>query len=178
MASSLSSSLDLLVYHRERCAFWRSDSSAIREMIARMQNWQGDKEVMKWWLTGYPGIHERWFSMNISTPGTWFLTRFLLVNSHQDVASTSVVPSVAVMEMAIGRGLVPSKWPQNPLASTASWKRTENIAQLIPVDSSFGIDEGSESERDVVVDMMGGGAHNLLEFYKWKAQCLWANDYY
>ena len=37
-----------------------------------------------------------------------------------------------------------------PLASTASWKRTEKMAQFRPVESSLGMDEESESVSKVV----------------------------
>jgi len=50
----------------------------------------------------------------------------------------------------------PSKWPQKPFPSTASWKQTKKIGQLDPQDSSFGTMEGRESERDTV-DIVGVG---------------------
>jgi len=55
---------------------------------------------------------------------------------------------------AVGRIAVPSKWPQKPFASIASWKRTEKITQLTPLASSLGIEDGRESEREVVVTDM------------------------
>lgn len=58
-----------------------------------------------------------------------------------------------------GRGSEPSKWPQKPFASTASWNRTEKMAQFKPVASSLGIEEGRESAREVVVkDMVNASA--------------------
>jgi hypothetical protein len=59
----------------------------------------------------------------------------------------------AVTRIATGRTEVPSKWPQKPLASTASWKRISKIAQLVLVLSSLGTEEDRESERDVAVTM-------------------------
>ena len=50
-----------------------------------------------------------------------------------------------------GAGDDPSKWPQNPLASTASMKRTKKIAQFSPSASSFGTEEGRVSDREDVV---------------------------
>jgi hypothetical protein len=41
-----------------------------------------------------------------------------------------------------GRGVEPSKWPQNPFASIASWKRIENAVQFNPVGRSLGTEEG------------------------------------
>ena len=52
---------------------------------------------------------------------------------------------------ATGLLTVPSKWPQKPLASTASSKRKTKMAQLDPEASSLGTDEESESERAAVV---------------------------
>ena len=54
-------------------------------------------------------------------------------------------------EITARRGVLPLKWPQKPFALTASWKQTEKVAQLIPVESSLGMDEGRESDRDVAV---------------------------
>jgi len=65
-----------------------------------------------------------------------------------------VVPGIVA---SIGRVDVPSKWPQKPLASTASWKRTEKITQLTPLASSLGIEEGRESEREVVATDIRAG---------------------
>ena len=57
------------------------------------------------------------------------------------------------------------KWPQKPLASTASQKQILKIAQLVPVLSSLGTEEDRESERDVAVttaDMVS------TEFHKYE----------
>jgi len=53
-----------------------------------------------------------------------------------------------------GRGVVPSKWPQKPLASTASWKRGENMAQFRPEASSLGTEDGRVSANAVAVDIV------------------------
>ena len=72
-----------------------------------------------------------------------------------------VVPSGAVMETATGRSDDPLKWPQKPLASIAS-QRISKIAQLVPVFSSLGTEEGRVSERDVAVaDMVSTEFHKL-----------------
>ena len=86
--------------------------------------------------------------------------------SHLSTAAISVslggevivFPSspVTLTGSADGREAVPSKWLQNPFASIASWKRTEKMAQLRPLASSFGIEDGKESDNEVVVtDMVG-----------------------
>jgi len=50
----------------------------------------------------------------------------------------------------------------------ASWKQTENIAQFKPVESSFGIEEGRESESEVVVrDMVS------MRFHKYEQSLIW-----
>lgn len=68
-----------------------------------------------------------------------------------------MVPSAAVTVIATKDGAepVPSKWLQKPFASIVSWKRTEKMAQFRPLESSFGMDEGKESDSDVDVDMEG-----------------------
>ena len=106
------------------------------------------------------------------------------------IADVITVPSGPIVAGVpdTGRLVLPSKWPQNPFASTASRKRISKIAQLVPVISSLGTEEGSVLERDVaVIDMVstrfhkyeqrlilglcaGGGAHNLLDFLEYKAQ--------
>jgi hypothetical protein len=45
----------------------------------------------------------------------------------------------------VGRGQDPSKYFHNSLASTATWKRNEKIAQLEPFKSSFGTLDGRVS---------------------------------
>jgi len=54
----------------------------------------------------------------------------------------------------LGTGVVPSKCPQNPFASTASQKRTRKIAQFSLVASSFGTEVGRASEREAVVTVV------------------------
>ena len=65
----------------------------------------------------------------------------------------TIAPSVPVevTGRTVGRVSVPSKWLQKPLASIASWKRTAKMAQLRPLASSFGIEDGRESDKEVVV---------------------------
>ena len=66
-----------------------------------------------------------------------------------------VVPSAAATETAAGQREVLSKWPQKPLASIASQKQISKMAQLVPVLSSLGTEEGRVSERGVaVMDMV------------------------
>src|SRR6266478_3720749 len=48
-----------------------------------------------------------------------------------------------------GLGFVPSKCPQNPLASTASWKRMEKMAQFRPEGSRRGTEVGKWSESAI-----------------------------
>jgi hypothetical protein len=72
------------------------------------------------------------------------------------MAPPLVEPSVAVtigVYVCSGRVDEPSKCFQKPLASMASWKRTEKIAQLMPLASSLGIDDGRVSESEVVVTL-------------------------
>ena len=61
---------------------------------------------------------------------------------------------------------LPSKCPQNPFASTESLKRNLKIAQFVPEASSFGTEEGKESESAVTFDMAEDyrkrGPNNLL----------------
>jgi hypothetical protein len=57
----------------------------------------------------------------------------------------------APVPFGVGYGDEPSKWPQKPLASTASWKRKTKIAQLLPEGSSLGMLVGRESESEAVV---------------------------
>ena len=67
-----------------------------------------------------------------------------------------LAPSEAVMigvYVCSGRFIVPSKWFQKPLASIASWKRTEKMALLMPLASSLGMEDGRVSESDVVVTL-------------------------
>src|SRR5271154_271946 len=78
------------------------------------------------------------------------------------VAALVIVPSGATIAGVPGTGrcVWPSKWPQNPLASIASRKRISKIAQLVPVLSSLGTEEGRVSERDVAVtDMVSTRFH-------------------
>jgi len=63
----------------------------------------------------------------------------------------TVSAAVGVALAAIGQLADPSKWPQKPFASTASWKRNLKIAQLYPEVSSVGTDDGSASEIAAVV---------------------------
>jgi len=72
------------------------------------------------------------------------------------VAGAGAGAGVAGTVDTLGRTLVPSKWPQYPLASTASWKQIEKTAQFRPDASSFGTLDGSVSAREVAVteDMM------------------------
>ena len=109
------------------------------------------------------------------------LSHFSIVANSVSVRALVVVfpsESVTLTGTSDGREPVPSKWPQNPFASIASWKRTKKMAQLRPLASSLGMEEGNESDNDVVVtDMIRkfsirvffldlsamGGAHNLLE---------------
>ena len=65
----------------------------------------------------------------------------------------TIAPSVPVVitGRAVGCVSVPSKWLQKPFASIASWKRTAKMAQLRPLASSFGIKDGRESDKEVVV---------------------------
>ena len=67
-----------------------------------------------------------------------------------------MVPSAAVIEIVTGQGVLPSKWPHNPLASMASWKRKENIAQFMPEESSLGMEDGKVSARVVTEDIAIG----------------------
>ena len=55
------------------------------------------------------------------------------------------VPSfpVTLTATADGREPVPSKWLQKPFASIASRKRTEKMAQLRPLASILGIEDGN-----------------------------------
>src|SRR6266545_1847104 len=95
------------------------------------------------------------------------------------VAVSSVVGFAASANTGVG--IDPSKCPQKPLASTASWNLKTKIAQFVPEASSLGTDDGraSESEAVVIVDMVSRfvvqqamknnllssktGAHNLLK---------------
>ena len=56
----------------------------------------------------------------------------------------------------MGQGVLPSKWPQYPLASMASWKCKEKIAQFKPEESSLGTEDGRELARAVMEDMAIG----------------------
>ena len=84
-----------------------------------------------------------------------------------------VTPSIPVTltGSADGREPVPSKWLQNPFASTASSNRTEKMAQLRPLASSFGIEDGNESDSEVVVtDMAGKFQYEYLFDFKHSGQ--------
>src|SRR6266545_905300 len=97
-------------------------------------------------------------------------------------AFTVVSSAVEIAASAnTGAGVDPSKCPQKPLVSMASWNLKMKIAQFIPKASSLGTDNGraSESEAIVIVDMVSRfvvqramknnllssktGAHNLLK---------------
>ena len=68
--------------------------------------------------------------------------------SHKAIAADS--SSVGLEALAAwGLGFVPSKCPQKPFASTASWKRIEKIAQFRPEGSRRGIEVGRWSESAV-----------------------------
>ena len=64
-----------------------------------------------------------------------------------------ITPSleVTLVGTADGRVPVPSKCLQKPLASIASWNWTEKIAQFRPLASSFSMEDGNESDSEVVV---------------------------
>jgi hypothetical protein len=60
----------------------------------------------------------------------------------------------ALLSALTGFGEVPSKWPQKPFTSIASWKWIENMVQFKPMGSSLGMDDGRMSVvASVVVDI-------------------------
>ena len=55
-----------------------------------------------------------------------------------------VSAAIGVADTA-GEVEVPSKWDQSSLASTATWKRKEKMAQFVPLTSSLGMFDGRVS---------------------------------
>ena len=90
--------------------------------------------------------------------------------SHLSMAAISVSLGGEVITLtstgrADGRVLVPSKCPQKPLAWIASSKWTEKMAHLRPLASSLGMEDGNESDSEVVVtDVLGRFVYEFILF--------------
>src|SRR5271169_2660415 len=105
-----------------------------------------------------------WLSKDLAERSSFshWVTAALYSSGVRPVAGFTVVLSGATITgvPGMGRCIWPSKWPQNPLALIASRKRISKMAQLVPVLSSLGMEEGRVSERDVaVIDMVSTRFH-------------------
>ena len=69
---------------------------------------------------------------------------FARLSSFHHLFNTVVSAAIGVADTA-GEVEVPSKWDQSSLASTATWKQKEKMAQFVPLTSSLGTFDGRVS---------------------------------
>ena len=82
---------------------------------------------------------------NVVESGIRCVSRCLArLSSFHHLFDAVVLAAVGVADTA-GEVEVPSKWDQSSLASTATWKRKEKVAQFVPLTLSLGTFDGRVS---------------------------------
>jgi hypothetical protein len=101
-----------------------------------------------------------WFNKDLADHSSFShcVSAVLYSSGVRPVADVIIVLAAIIAGVpGIGRLASPSKWPQKPLASTASRKCISKMAQFVPLLSSLGTELDRESDREVAVTVVISG---------------------